>query len=169
MVTAAMAEYPLDLAGGELARARGEWLREGHVRDWPQEQAFTAYRAFCAGRQSAVPAAREHQAGSNREPGQLVREEWVKWAREQPDPKPGWVTPWEELDEGQREVDARIEASVRADERERCIAEIFAYTENMPVVGAAYRDAARVLNRRGQADMGHIARHVNNLLHPGSS
>ncbi len=40
--------------------------------------------------------------------GQIVRETWVQWAREQPDPKPSWLTPWEELDAGQREVDCRI-------------------------------------------------------------
>lgn len=40
--------------------------------------------------------------------GRLVRQVWVEWAREQPNPKPSWLTPWEELDEGQREVDMRI-------------------------------------------------------------
>jgi hypothetical protein len=40
--------------------------------------------------------------------GQLVRMEWVKWAREQPNPKPSWLTPWHELTEPEREVDRRI-------------------------------------------------------------
>lgn len=53
------------------------------------------------------------------QPGRIVRDTWVKWAREQPDPKDSWLVPWEDLDDGQREVDARIEAAVRADERER--------------------------------------------------
>jgi hypothetical protein len=40
--------------------------------------------------------------------GRMVREEWVKWAREQKDPKPHWLVPWEELDEPMKEVDRRI-------------------------------------------------------------
>ena len=51
--------------------------------------------------------------------GRLVRETWVGWAHEQPDPKPSWLVPWEELDDGQREVDMRIGETVAAAERER--------------------------------------------------
>jgi len=56
--------------------------------------------------------------------GRIVRETWVAWAQEQPDPKPGWLLGWDELnDEGQREVDMRIGEAVakaaRADERAR--------------------------------------------------
>ena len=40
--------------------------------------------------------------------GRLVREEWVTWAREQPNPKASWLAPWEELAEPDREVDRRI-------------------------------------------------------------
>ena len=40
--------------------------------------------------------------------GRLVRMEWVKWAREQDDPKPHWLEPWEALSEPMREVDRRI-------------------------------------------------------------
>jgi len=40
--------------------------------------------------------------------GRLVREIWVAWAREQPNPKPSWLKPWEELSEPDREVDRRI-------------------------------------------------------------
>ncbi len=40
--------------------------------------------------------------------GRVVRAAWVKWAREQPDPKPHWLLPWEALDEPGREVDRRI-------------------------------------------------------------
>jgi hypothetical protein len=53
----------------------------------------------------------------------LVREVWAEWAREQPDPKPSWLTDWDDLDAGQREVDMRIGETVaavaRAAERER--------------------------------------------------
>jgi hypothetical protein len=52
--------------------------------------------------------------------GRLVRETWVAWAREQSDPKPSWLTGWDDLDGGQREVDMRIgeaiEAMVRAED-----------------------------------------------------
>lgn len=40
--------------------------------------------------------------------GRMVRQVWVQWASEQPDPKPSWLLPWEALDDGQREVDMRI-------------------------------------------------------------
>lgn len=51
--------------------------------------------------------------------GRLVREAWVAWAREQPGPKPSWLVPWEDLDEGQREVDMRIGEAVAAAQREQ--------------------------------------------------
>jgi len=40
--------------------------------------------------------------------GRLVRKVWVTWAKEQPNPKPSWLVPWEELSEPDREVDRRI-------------------------------------------------------------
>jgi hypothetical protein len=40
--------------------------------------------------------------------GKLVRSTWVEWAREQDDPKPHWLEPWEALNEPMREVDRRI-------------------------------------------------------------
>jgi hypothetical protein len=123
-------------------------------------------------------------AEPEREPGRLVRETWVTWAKRQPDPKPSWLVPWEDLSEDQRKVDAEIEAAVRADElerfrrfsrafadggdettmaalydeamatgaraeRDRCVAEIFAYADEhlAPLIGVVYRDAARLLLR----------------------
>jgi hypothetical protein len=44
--------------------------------------------------------------------GRVVREAWVEWAEEQPDPKPSWLIPWEQLSESQREVDMRIGLTV---------------------------------------------------------
>jgi hypothetical protein len=38
----------------------------------------------------------------------------VEWAREQPNPKPSWLLPWEDIDDGQREVDMRIGAALFA-------------------------------------------------------
>ena len=40
--------------------------------------------------------------------GRLVRQVWIEWASEQDEPKPSWLLPWEDLDDGQREVDMRI-------------------------------------------------------------
>lgn len=33
----------------ELVIAWGKWVREGWIRDWPQEQAEVAFRAFVSG------------------------------------------------------------------------------------------------------------------------
>lgn len=50
--------------------------------------------------------------GDPREPrellGRLVRQVWLDWAREQENPKASWLLSWEDLDDGQREVDMRI-------------------------------------------------------------
>ncbi len=42
--------------------------------------------------------------------GQLVRAEWIQWAREQPDSAehPHWLTAWDRLAERDQEVDRRI-------------------------------------------------------------
>jgi hypothetical protein len=49
------------------------------------------------------------RATANREDlGRAVRDAWVAWAREQDNPKDSWLVGWDELDEGQREVDMRI-------------------------------------------------------------
>jgi rubredoxin len=46
--------------------------------------------------------------------GQVVRDAWVKWARRQPDPKPGWLVPWEALNEADKDADRSIGAAVYA-------------------------------------------------------
>lgn len=40
--------------------------------------------------------------------GAVVRRVWIEWAKEQPNPKPHWLTPWSELAEPDKEVDRRI-------------------------------------------------------------
>lgn len=40
--------------------------------------------------------------------GRMVREAWVKWARTQPDPKPSWLVPYDELSETDKEADRQI-------------------------------------------------------------
>jgi hypothetical protein len=44
--------------------------------------------------------------------GDLVREVWVEWAREQPDCKPSWIEPWATLEARQRDIDTRIATAV---------------------------------------------------------
>jgi hypothetical protein len=76
----------------------------------------------------------------DREPlGRLVRETWVAWALEQPDPNPSWLVPWDELGTGDREVDMRIGSAVAA----RAVAD--AGTE----VAAARTDRDRIRLERG--------------------
>ena len=40
--------------------------------------------------------------------GKIVREVWIEWAKEQPDPTPSWLVPREGLSEPDKEVDRRI-------------------------------------------------------------
>lgn len=40
--------------------------------------------------------------------GRLVREAWVRWAQTQPDPKPSWLVPYDELSEPDKEADRQI-------------------------------------------------------------
>jgi hypothetical protein len=74
----------------------------------------TGERAVC--RCVSAPAQCElHPAsGADEALGRIVREAWVEWAREQPDPKPHWLVGWDDLDAGQREVDVRIARAVLA-------------------------------------------------------
>ena len=61
---------------------------------------------------SCGPVNTSVRAGEPAEPrellGRLVRQVWVQWAQEQPEPKPSWLVGWDQLDDGQREVDMRI-------------------------------------------------------------
>lgn len=40
--------------------------------------------------------------------GRFVREAWVRWAQAQPDPKPSWLVPYDELAEPDKEADRQI-------------------------------------------------------------
>lgn len=57
---------------------------------------------------SAVPDTDREQLG------QLVRQTWIRWASEQRRPKKSWLTGWDQLDAGQREVDMRIGEAIAA-------------------------------------------------------
>jgi hypothetical protein len=48
-------------------------------------------------------------AGVTREDlGREVRRVWIGWAREQPDPKPSWLVPFDRLGPADQEADMRI-------------------------------------------------------------
>jgi Lar family restriction alleviation protein len=40
--------------------------------------------------------------------GRMVREAWVRWALTQPNPKPSWLAPYDDLDERDKEADRQI-------------------------------------------------------------
>ncbi|CAE6899715.1 hypothetical protein [Paraburkholderia domus] len=44
--------------------------------------------------------------------GQIVREAWVKWAKQQPNPKPSWLAQYAELSEADKEADRQIGEAV---------------------------------------------------------
>jgi hypothetical protein len=44
--------------------------------------------------------------------GRVVRDAWVRWAKMQPDPKPSWLVPYDELSEPDREADRQIGIAV---------------------------------------------------------
>jgi hypothetical protein len=56
-----------------------------------------------------APASAGRPVPSPEDLGRAVRDEWVAWARQQPDAKPSWLVDWDDIDdEVQREVDKRI-------------------------------------------------------------
>ena len=44
--------------------------------------------------------------------GRFVREAWVRWALTQPNPKPSWLVPYDELGEPDKEADRQIGEAV---------------------------------------------------------
>jgi hypothetical protein len=51
--------------------------------------------------------------------GRRVREVWIAWAKRQPNPKPSWLVPYDELSEADKEADRCIGSAIWGD----CIAE----------------------------------------------
>lgn len=47
--------------------------------------------------------------------GRRVREVWVKWAKEQENPKKSWLVEYDDLDEKDKEVDRRIGLAIWGD------------------------------------------------------
>ena len=50
--------------------------------------------------------------------GRRVREVWIEWAKRQPNPKPSWLVPYDELSEPDKEADRCIGSAIWGD----CIA-----------------------------------------------
>lgn len=40
--------------------------------------------------------------------GRMVRDAWVRWAGQQPDPKPSWLVGYDDLSEPDKEADRQI-------------------------------------------------------------
>ena len=40
--------------------------------------------------------------------GKVVRQAWIEWAKQQPNPKPSWLVPYEQLNEADKEADRLI-------------------------------------------------------------
>ncbi len=68
--------------------------------------------------------------------GRLVRDEWIAWAREQDNPKPSWLAPWEELSEPDREVDRRIGERLYGLGRDDAADDLVGYVERQRCCGA---------------------------------
>ena len=81
---------PAGTTFGTLAAFCRLMLERLDIGDAPEEE-----------RAPTLPLDREHL-------GRIVREVWIAWAKEQPNPKPSWLVPWEGLSEPDKEVDRRI-------------------------------------------------------------
>lgn len=44
--------------------------------------------------------------------GRLVRDAWIRWAKQQPNPKASWLAPYDELSEPDKEADRQIGETV---------------------------------------------------------
>src|SRR5215469_2088071 len=83
--------------------------------------------------------------------GKLVRDTWIAWAKEQPNVKPSWLVPWEELSEPDKEVDRRIweacQPKVTTETREiaeKCVSKLRLFRT---VDGSEHSDAIKEVTR----------------------
>jgi transposase-like protein len=84
----------IDRVASDIAHRLPEMVHDGSLNN----------AAFIA---NVFRGALRHQL--NRETlGRWVREAWVDWAMTQPNPKPSWLVPWEQLGETDREADRVI-------------------------------------------------------------
>lgn len=77
----------------------------GSKRNMARKDAPKATKRAAGSASKGVPRVEEKAAEFL---GRLVRSVWIEWAKEQPNPKPSWLVPWEELPPEQQEVDRRI-------------------------------------------------------------
>ena len=83
------------------------WVPVGNEHRWAARRAYGRALAQPSPAPALKPLALKW--GTGREAlGEMVREEWIAWAKEQPDPKPSWLVPWDGLAEPDKEVDRRI-------------------------------------------------------------
>lgn len=106
----ATATQPAPAQGTSDARAKAEGAaREAFERALSRREPLTQALSDALAAMRATTAPPTPTQGVDRERlGQEVRAEWVAWAREQSNPKPSWLVPWEGLSEPDREVDRRI-------------------------------------------------------------
>ena len=78
--------------------------------------------------------------------GALVRDVWVAFASEQPEPKASWLLPWDELTEPEREVDRRIGETVGV--YVLALVVTFAVTGPLPAVENAFATFQNIIERR---------------------
>lgn len=78
--------------------------------DVTTERAMKAERAqyVAEAERDALLQEKQTPAANREHLGRIVRASWIAWAKQQPNPKPSWLVPWEGLDEPDREVDRRI-------------------------------------------------------------
>jgi hypothetical protein len=79
------------------------WFSEGNWRSRNVRYRELMSQALAAADVLAPPPMTNRDYG-----GRLVREAWVRWALTQPDPKPSWLVPYEELSEPDKEADRQI-------------------------------------------------------------
>ncbi len=79
------------------------------LQDEPNPEGFRSRRILRILKERDTLRAEKTSPASDREAlGQIVREIWIQWAKEQPAPKDSWLVPWEGLSEPDKEVDRRI-------------------------------------------------------------
>jgi len=108
-----------DAANGAMTAAYEAWLRQERARraDFNSLAASWARSAWkaCASLTAEKVAGQDQSwlPVINREfLGRVVREAWVKWAQQQPNPKPSWLVPYDELSEPDKEADRQIGEAV---------------------------------------------------------
>lgn len=85
----------------DVAEAKQQERDVEHQRAERAEARVKELEALLCDANSPLPFSRE-------ELGRRVRETWVRWAKEQLNPKPSWLVPWGELSDPDKEVDRRI-------------------------------------------------------------